>query len=138
VNFEQTRLTIGGIIANEWDKSYPLFAENIGEQSPTGPWARWSLRPISTTSIDISAKTQHGARVEAFLWFQFFCVEANGTTDAMKFADKIAAMFDERWQTIPSTTMTIRFRRTELAYVGLEPSGRLQWRITVRYRVDEL
>jgi hypothetical protein len=135
--YEDTRLAIYNYIENNWQDEYPLFADNQGEQQPAGCFGRYSIRPIDSVSMSVGSQNEKYSRVTALLWFQFFGLEANGSIDAMKFGDLIRKLFDEKW--VPTTAGNmVRFQRSELTYVGIEPSGRPQWRCTVRYQVDDL
>jgi hypothetical protein len=135
--FESTRLAIYNYIAANWANQYPLFAENQGEQQPSGAFARYSIRPVETVSMSVGSQNAKFRRTTSLLWFQFFGIEGQGTKDATTFADLITNLFDEKWLPISGGGM-IRFQRNELQYIGVEASGRPQWRCTVRYQVDDL
>jgi len=135
--YEPTRLAIYEYIAANMPPDYPIFADNQGNRQPAGAFARYSIRPINTVSMSVGSQNAKYRRTTALLWFQFFGLESNGVIDAMKFADIVTNLFDEKW--LPTNDgMMIRFQRAELTYIGIEPSGRPQWRVTVRYQVDDL
>jgi hypothetical protein len=134
---EATRLAIYNYIQTNWGNQYPLFAENQGEQQPAGPFGRYSIRNIDTVSMAVGSTNSRYRRTTARLWFQFFGIEGQGTKDATTFADLITNMFDEKY--LPTGDgMLIRFKRNVFEWVGIEPSGRPQWKCTVMYEVDDL
>lgn len=133
MSYETVRKAIAVSVNNNWNQSaYPLFEENQGEQQPTAVFGRFSIRPIDAVSQSAGG---YGLRVTGLLWFQIFLQEGQGVSDAMKFADAIKALFDNQVLATDDGEQ-ILFRRTELAYIGVEPSGRPMWRATVRYQVD--
>lgn len=137
MGYEASRKKIATYIGTNWGVTYPMFSENQGETQPTAPFGRFSIRPISATSLQIGASTAVGRRSESFLWFQFFGQEGKGNADAMKFADEVITLFDQKVMVNDDGERMI-FRRSELSYVGMEPSGRPMWRVTVPFSVDDL
>jgi hypothetical protein len=138
MNYEVVRQAIANFLQANWNLSYPLFAENVGEQQPVDQvFGRYVIRPIDAVSNVVgSNNTLGGRRVNALLWFQIFGVEAQGTTDPMKFADRICQLFDETWLQ-PAGGVLIKFRRGNLQYVGIEPSGRPHWKCTINMVIDD-
>jgi hypothetical protein len=136
--YEEVRLAISNYLQTNWNQSaYPLFAENIGETQPVDvTWGRYTIRPIDAVSNIVGANNAGGRRVNALLWFQIFPVEAKGSTDAMKFGDLVAGLFDERWLNAAAGIL-IKFRRAALTYVGLEPSGRPHWKCVITMVIDD-
>jgi hypothetical protein len=136
--YEDVRITIANYLQANWSfATYPLFAENVGETQPADQvYGRYAIRPVNAVSNIVGANNAGGRRVNGLLWFQIFGVEAKGSTDPMKFADMIASLFDEKWLT-PAVGILIKFRRAELTYVGIEPSGRPHWKCVVGMVVDD-
>lgn len=133
--YEETRLAIANFLQANWTFC-PLFAENLGPTQPLDVvFGDYSIRPIDAVSLSVSATNQYARRERARLWFRFFGLEGKGSTDAMKFADAVVVLFDEKWLTTAENRL-IRFRRSELSYTGIEPSGRPAWRCTIEYHID--
>ena len=137
MSYESTRAAIASRIEAQWPSSvaaaYPIVSENQpfkGGVQPSGPWARYSIRPAANITQDIS---NHSRQIIGLVWLQIFVPENDGVRPAMLMADAMETIFAE--QRIIDANGLIRFERAELQPAGVD-SGLAQWSCLVRYRDD--
>jgi hypothetical protein len=135
MGYETARAAIAQKFADEWpSQDFPIVAENQpfpGGRQPSGPWARYSIRPAAniTTVVDATSR-----QIVGLVWLTMFIPEMGGVRPATLMAEAMEEMFAEK--RIVLSDGLLRFERAELAPDGVTTDGFSQWRCTVRYRDD--
>lgn len=130
MSYSSARTAIAAHIGSTLDSSLTLRAENEKRANPTtGVWARWSIRPANSRTVDVSA---HDEETVGLLWFQIFIPEGGGTVQAHTMADAIAGAFNEkRLQT--GGGGVLYFDRVVLELSGTKTDGWTQHNARIRY-----
>ena len=134
MSYESLRVAIATKIVTEWPSTYPMVAEGQafpGGTQPSGPWARFSIRPAANVITTVNAASN---QIVGLVWLQIFLPEETGTRAAFVMADILAGIFEQK-RGNTSTGSLLRFDQVELAPAG-GSDGWAMWRATVRFRED--
>lgn len=111
MGFSSERAALENFMISAWSTAgnpCPLLFENSNFPEPTGvTWARFVIRPASTSLASIGSPTKYHKRTHGVVMLQIFVPESAGSDVGLVLADTFAAAFD--LQTITLSDGVIRF-----------------------------